>query len=282
MEESPTHERLIKRLTRWCIVVVFLLALLWPLGSFVFWILSGTIAYLIFLIFYFSPRKQKTVDYGVADQSKKPINLKAWIIGTVVIVASLSVMGAFFFPTQSGADNPVEAVTEELSNPKADSLVDAGVQFYNRQQYDDAMRFYDQALALDARNKYALYNKALINYSQQDYRQSIKGCYACLSYHPTYGYANYLLGDNYMNIQKYDSALICLELAYQQGVTDAQLAVNLGEVHAIKSNINDAVRYYEEALQQDSTLFEVYERLAELLPNKAATYRQLALRWKKL
>jgi tetratricopeptide (TPR) repeat protein len=281
MEESANRERLIKRLTRWCIVTAFLLALLWPLGSFVFWILSGTIAYLIFLIFYFSPQKQRKVDDSTNERSTEPIKLKIWIVAIVIIIAGFSMIRVFVFPFQSDSYNSNEPVTEELRNPKADSLVDAGILFHNRQQYDDARNLYDQALAIDARNKYALYNKALSYYSQQDYQQSIKLCYTCLSYHPTYGYANYLLGDNYMSIEKYDSALICLELAYQQGVPDKELAVNLGEVHAKKSNINDAVRYYEEALQQDSTLIDVYERLAELRPNKATTYLQLALKWKK-
>lgn len=281
MEESPNQEQLIKRLKRWCIVAVFLLALLWPLGSFVFWILSGTIAYLVFLIFYFSPRKEEKVEYNKHERSTEPINLKVWIIATVIFIAGLSLVVVFVFPIQSDSYNSIETVTEELRNPKADSLVDAGILFHNRQQYDDARRLYDEALAIDGQNKYALYNKALSYYSQQDYQRSIKLCYACLSYHPTYGYANYLLGDNYMSIQNYDSALICLEFAYQQGVPDTELAVNLGEVHARKSNINDAVRYYEEALQQDSTLVDVYERLAELRPNKSTTYRQLALKWKK-
>ena len=281
MEESPNQEQLIKRLKRWCIVAVFLLALLSPLGTFVFWILSGTIAYLVFLIFYFSPRKEEKVEYSKHERSTEPINLKVWIIATVIFIAGLSLVVVFVFPIQSDSYNSIETVTEELRNPKADSLVDAGILFHNRQQYDDARRLYDEALAIDGQNKYALYNKALSYYSQQDYQRSIKLCYACLSYHPTYGYANYLLGDNYMSIQNYDSALICLEFAYQQGVPDTELAVNLGEVHAKKSNINDAVRYYEEALQQDSTLVDVYERLAELRPNKSTTYRQLALKWKK-
>lgn len=281
MEELRNHERLVKRLKQWCTVAVFLLALLWPLGIFVFWILSGTIAYLVFLIFYFSPREQKPVDHRAPEKSSQPINLKGWLIALMIVGTFLGVIGVIIVLQQSDSEYKQDTVTEELQNPVVDSLVDVGIQFHNQQRYDEARRYYDQALEIDFRNKFALYNKALSYYSQQDYQRSIKGCYACLSYNPTYGHANYLLGDNYMSIQNYDSALICLELAYHQGVPDTQLAVNLGEVHAKKSNTNDAVRYYEEAVQQDSTLVDIYERLAELRPNKAAAYRQLALKWRK-
>ncbi|GEM_PF-3213068 len=51
MESTGKNDKLSKRYSSGVVACRFLLALLWPLGNFVFWILDGAISYFVFLLY---------------------------------------------------------------------------------------------------------------------------------------------------------------------------------------------------------------------------------------
>lgn len=63
MATDDERPKLVKRYTRLAIVAGFLLALLWPLNSFFFWIFFGATAYFAFLAFYYRPRVEKKEEF---------------------------------------------------------------------------------------------------------------------------------------------------------------------------------------------------------------------------
>lgn len=292
MNSTEQSHRLTRRYSKWATASCYLLALLWPLGSFVFWVMLGVISYFAFLSFYHRPKaapvfEKRNTSYGRATQRTEvpaqaffekikklnPIQLLIAIGGLVVV---LMIVMPNFSDGNSESDQPSSGKSVNI-----DSLVDLGNERYNSGQYEAALGFYDKALQADPTNQFGLYNKALVYYSKKDYRKSISLIRYCIQKNPDYGPAYYLLGDDYKFINQRDSAQIFFEKAYDLGTRDAGLLQNLGDIYYDRREKENATQFYKEAIEQDSSVVYVYERLAELEPSQAENYRRRAALMKK-
>ena len=281
----------VKRYTRLAAVCGFLLALLWPIGGYFFWIFGGLISYFLFLVWFYSPREQSPLkqtwsrpNAGATGSYTTPtppdITKKVkWffiVLGGLIafVFVFLMIVGLIWGEPEPNDSTTVSYSEENFDSSNIDDLTNRGNQFYDQQQYDSAMKYYEAVLAMEPENQYALYNKALVYYTRQDYSLSIRLLRKCLKLHPDYGYAYYLLGDDYKAIGKGDSARICFEKAYEYEIRDSELLQNLGEAYARMGKRQDAIRIYQEAISRDSSLVEVYQQLAELDPQNATAYQR--------
>jgi tetratricopeptide (TPR) repeat protein len=205
MDSTEQRRRLARRYSKWAIACCFLLALLWPLGNFVFWIMLGAISYFAFLSFYHQPKatpiferpnptsswraKQHTGTPAQAFFEKmkmpKPIRLLIAIVGLVVV---LLIVILNLSSSNSESDRP--SIDKSVS---IDSLVELGNERYNSGEYESALGFYDKALQAEPTNQFGLYNKALVFYSKKEYRKSISLIRYCIEKNPEYGPAYYLV-----------------------------------------------------------------------------------------
>ncbi|MFM9837100.1 MAG: tetratricopeptide repeat protein [Cyclobacteriaceae bacterium] len=293
MDSTEQRRRLARRYSKWAIACCFLLALLWPLGNFVFWIMLGLITYFFFLSFYYRPkakpvfeRKNSTSSWGAKQQTgasakalfermkmPKPIRL-------LIVIGGLALVLMVLIPNLSSRNSDDDPPSLDKS-VNIDSLVDLGNERYNRGEYESALGFYEKALQADPTNQFGLYNKALVYYSKKEYRKSISLIRYCIEKNPEYGPAYYLLGDDYKFINQRDSAHIFFEKAYDLGARDSGLLQNLGDISYDKKETDNAIQFYKEAIEQDTTLVYIYERLAELEPSEAENYRGRAALVKK-
>jgi tetratricopeptide (TPR) repeat protein len=99
--------------------------------------------------------------------------------------------------------------------------------------------------------------------------------------YPDYGEAYALLGDNFYLQESNTEALNWYRKAYDKGINTAEVLNLLGYLYDKQSNTTESVRFYKEALQQDSTLVDIYDRLAFLESGQAQKYQQLAEKWRK-
>lgn len=291
MESTEQNQKLSTYCKRIAIVSCFLLAMLWPIGSFVFWIMTGAITYFTFLSFYYQPKPNVTfkksyatstyassapqlitaVDLLQKIKTLKPIHL-------IILCSGLIFLLAIIIPNVT---TPNLKINEINRNSNIDSLIDKGNAEYNRGQYESALSNYEKVLQSDPTNQFGLYNKALVFYSKKDYRKSISLARYCVVSNPDYSSAYYLLGDNYKFMNQFDSAHIFFMKAYELGARDAGLLQNLGDIYYDRKEQEDAIQFYKEALEQDSSVVYVYERLAELEPNQAQFYKQKSASLKK-
>lgn len=292
MESTERNKKLVDRYSKWAIASCFLLALLWPLGNFVFWIILGVISYFAFLSFYHRPKaapvfERRNTSYGRATQ-RTEVPVKAFFekiknlrsIQLLLAIGGLVLVLMILIPNlnspNSESDQPIVDKSVNI-----DSLVDLGNERYNSGEYESALSFYDKALQADPTNQFGLYNKALVYYSKKDYRKSISLIRYCIQKNPDYGPAYYLLGDDYKFINQRDSAQIFFEKAYDLGARDSGLLQNLGDISYDQKQMDEAIQFYKEAIAQDTTLIYIYERLAELEPGQAENYRRRAALVKK-
>jgi tetratricopeptide (TPR) repeat protein len=295
------HPVLVKRFKRLALVAAFLLALLWSLGSFFIWILTGITAYFIFLAVYYSPRKpiafnnrstkraeetSRANATGKSAQSLSPQQKRQVvfiIVGISAVIILVSFVLAIIGLVRSDVPNSMNDEDRQtlVTDPtNVEALTNIGNKFYADQQYDSAFYYYNRVLEADPQNSSGLYNKALIHYQKQEYDQSIIILKQCNTLYPDYVEVYSLLGDNYYLQDKYPEALPWYRKAYDKGVNNAEVLNILGYLYEQQSNKTEAVRFYKETLQQDSSLIDVYDRLAELEPGNGRRYKALSERWK--
>ncbi|MCE7862095.1 MAG: hypothetical protein DYG99_00990 [Bacteroidetes bacterium CHB5] len=296
---QSNNSNLVKRYTLLAVGTAFLLALLAPLGSYIIWILGGTMLYFVFLAIYYSPRKPKATFFAPQADQKPPTaqttpkfstplsaqqkrRLIFIIFGFSAFVILMSIFLAFTGLVQS--DNEALPDTDRqtlLSDPdNLDALTNIGNQFFNVGQYDSALYYYNRVLRVDAQNSSGLYNKALVYYRKQDYNQSVNTLKKCISFYPEYAEAHALLGDNFYVQNNYSEALVWYRNAYNQGARSAEILHIMGFLYEQQQNTAEAIRLYKETLQQDSSLVHAYERLAVLEPGQAKKYNTLAEKWR--
>jgi len=294
--------KLVKRYTRLVIASAFFLALLWPLGNFFFWIFFGATAYFAFLVFYYRPRSEKDSEkmkfeytrpsWQKAKQpssiSASPKNVKL-IMALLVISISGLLLIFMIIGFATGEENSVQqnediTVSENRNVLSADpenldALTNLGNSFYALGQFDSAIRYYERVLKVDPVNNSGLYNKGLTLYQQKDYKKSMEFLRKCISLYPDNVDAVLVLGDNYYAQENFNEALVHYKQAYDKGSRISSLLNVMAYIYELQNQKSQAIRFYKEALQQDSSLVDVYVRLAELEPRSSDWYTKKAEAW---
>jgi len=300
--EDEQYTKVVKRYTRLAIVSAFLLALFWSLDSFFFWIFFGSTSYFAFLAFYNRPRverEEQKFEYArptwQPPRQDSPINIPPNKIKLIIAISVIAFFGfliiLMIIGFATGDDNPPALVSEEnainetrellAADPNnLDALTDLGNSYYATGQYDSALDYYERVLKIDSKNNSGLFNKGLVLYQKKEYQKSMDMLRQCISLYPDNIDAIMLLGDNLNSQNQFIQALDWYKQAYDKGARTADLLNAMAYLYDQQNQKSEAIRFYKEALQQDSTLVKIYDRLADLEPNKSDWYRKRAQAWR--
>lgn len=303
MEYPQEKPKEIKWPKRMALVCLLLFAVFWSLGPFFFWTLLLLSLYFILLHFYYSESVRKTLEgifNSVRQPSQPPPNpYQAFRprSGTTQPtqtpvragkVVRFVVLGFFFFTLflfLVGLFTSVEESTDSGQGVSIDTETpteDDGTTYWNEkgsaamqnEKQDSALYYYNQALAIDPQNVYALYNTGLAYVLRQDYRKGNGFTRRCLQYHPEYDPAWWLLGYSYDLTNQTDSALYALEQAYGHDYSQPDFLQLLAEVYVKKDKRRMALEVYQKMVDLDTTRADIYRKMVELDPSNAEKYMQ--------
>jgi tetratricopeptide (TPR) repeat protein len=146
-----------------------------------------------------------------------------------------------------------------------------------QEQVDSAVFYYDKAISIDPDNVNALYRLGWIHYLKDEHARSLAILRDAIQKSENFSAAYVVAGHNYYARNMYDSALMYYEPAYAQGFRSAEFLNILAYIYDTQGRAGEAVAYYEETLQYDTTLVDVYKRLGELVPGEEGSrYRARA------
>lgn len=284
---------------RLAIIFLVLFAIFWSLGAFFFWTLLSLTGYFTFLHFYISgsigrmltgwfsafrgsPQPPPNPYRGFQPRPPSPapstVPVKKFIqlilVGILSLFFFLFLIGVFFGEDET----PAEETVSYSESPEEDN----GTTYWNEkgnaalqnEKQDSAIYYYEQALAVDPQNVYALYNKGLVYVLRQDYRKGNALTRRCLQYHPDYNPAWWLLGYSYDLTNQTDSALYSLERAYDQDYRQPDFLQLLAEVNVKKDKRQRALEVYQIVVNLDTTRADIFRKMAELDPSNAEKYMQ--------
>lgn len=296
-EENSKEAPRIKRLVWLTIASAFLLAFLWPLGSFFIWIFLGTTSYLIFLIIYHSPRSHREGNkYSKSNRAKPPTNEGSIAnskrnvkrIVQIVMVSAFSILFILMLigfiwgdeTTNANAVNEEDRAALQANPNDLDALTNMGNFFYSAGEYDSALSYYDKVLLIDPKNSSCTYNKSLVYYQKKDYTKSIEWSKKAVEIDPKNTDAIIVTGDNCYAMENFNEAITWYQKAYLQGAKGKELLYLMGYIYDKRNEQSEAIRFYKETLQQDSSYLDVYDRLTELEPTQAKRYQKMAEKWR--
>jgi tetratricopeptide (TPR) repeat protein len=141
-----------------------------------------------------------------------------------------------------------------------------------RKQYDSALYYYDRALEIDENKFEASYGKAWVYYTQEQYEKSREELNYIFDRTDQFQAAYLMAGDTYYVANQYDSAIGYYESGYNLGARSKDLLNIMAYIYDVRGDQQKAISFYQETLQYDSTLVDVYRRLGELLPGEDGQY----------
>jgi tetratricopeptide (TPR) repeat protein len=144
-----------------------------------------------------------------------------------------------------------------------------------KKQHDSALYYYDRVLAMAPERYDAAYGKAWVYYDQQNNSRSLQELRYIFNRTDEYQDAFLLAGDNHYTTGQYDSAITYYEGAYNLGSRSKELLNIMAYIYDVKGKQETAIAFYEETLQYDSTLLDVYKRLGELVVGEKGNYYRL-------
>ena len=158
-----------------------------------------------------------------------------------------------------------------------ETMLAYGNSLLETRDFDSADYYYDRVLETEGENIYAMFNKALSQYRQQNYHDAIAKGQSIIDIDPSYYNADQLVADSYYAMSSYDSAFQYYNIAYDGGVRGSWICHVLGYLYDLRGNTTQAIELYKEALTYDDSITDIYQRLGELVPGEeGAEYRRRA------
>ncbi len=253
--EEEQLKKLSKRYFQFAVASLFLMALLRGLSSFFFTLFFWPALGFGILAFYYqraakSEEEAKTAQWQEPNTSASSGNNKRMTLIVIASAVSLLVIVSSLISSKKGDDTSSHETTQT-----------------------------DESDTQQEEKKSSEYDKALQGYNSQNYRESIAIARNALIKEPGNNDLLLVLGDDYGALKQYDSSFVWFDRAYQNGARSAYLSHWLGYLYDNKGSLSQGIQFYKDALKQDSARAQIYDRLAELEPEKAEWYKKKSSQW---
>lgn len=134
---------------------------------------------------------------------------------------------------------------------EAEKLVDEGIPYHDKGEYEEAIKKYEQALILDKNNLYALIEKAFSLNASKKYDEAIVVCKIAIKNHPKENnlkniYVTY--GNSLDILKKTDEALKIYEEGIKAFPDYYQLYFNKGVSYSSVRKYNEAILSFQQAV----------------------------------
>ncbi len=177
------------------------------------------------------------------------------VAGALIALAGSFFAGRITAPDSNGStQTKTTAPTTTAPLTAADQLVNQALALHQAGKIDEAAALYNQALTVDSKNKFALYNLGQIAQSRKQFDEAIAKYNAALAVDPKYGPALYNIGLAYAAKGDRAKAIEMLRRALDLTPNSAPVLFNLGTLLVQDGKSDEGARMIAQALAIDPTL----------------------------
>ncbi|MFB0561917.1 MAG: tetratricopeptide repeat protein [Candidatus Lokiarchaeia archaeon] len=143
-----------------------------------------------------------------------------------------------------------------MDSQKVKDLVNKGNEFFHQGNFEKAIQYYDEALALKPEHSEALFNKANALCELGKLREAISFFDKALEINPQDWEALHNKGNVLLNLYCFDEALGCYNKALEINPKDAETIFNKGNLLFRLGKFKEAAKLFDEALALNPQLAE--------------------------
>ncbi len=201
----------------------------------------------------------------------KPLKAYAILVSYTLVLFVIGIMiGKLFFwgnyNKQPLADRQISANQQKLKvNPKdPKALTDLGWAYFQKNDYNQALAYYKQALDQDKNYYPAHLNLGLAYMQVKKYDLAVESFKTAISISPKAATAHVNLGLAYNQLQKYADAVKELDLANKANPGSVEVMYELGFAYEKLEKYEDAATQYTAALKFNPKYTKAQEALARI------------------
>ncbi len=139
---------------------------------------------------------------------------------------------------------------------KVKDLVNKGNEFFHQRKFEQAIQYYDQALALKPEYSEALFNKGNALCEMGKLKEAISFYDKALEINPQDWEALHNKGNTHLNLFSFNEALVCYNKALEINPKDADTLYNKGNLLFRLGKFEEAAQLFDEALALNPHLAE--------------------------
>ena len=148
--------------------------------------------------------------------------------------------------------------------------------YLEEQNYEEAIKYYDEIIRLDPENEAAYNNRGLAYTNLKNYAKAIIDLNKAIDLDPNYKYAHNNRGFLYNSLRRYDEAIIDLNKAIELDSDFKEAYNNRGISYAQLGNFTEAIIDLNKAIELDSDFKGAYKNLVSAYNNRGIYYNSLA------
>ena len=128
-----------------------------------------------------------------------------------------------------------------------------GVIYLNRGDYDQALKYFKNAVDIDPGYKVGYMNQGVVYERKGQYHDAVEMYKAVLEKYPKYSLGLRNLGIGYRQLKEYDKALDAFEKAIKVDKKDFKAWSEKAYIYLLKGEYNTAIKYYKDSLKLNNT-----------------------------
>jgi tetratricopeptide (TPR) repeat protein len=193
---------------------------------------------------------------------------KVSLLGCLIVTIFLTFIFLGTADTKYLTENIVAIASQPLNSTFVYELIEKGNMSFNKSKYEEAVKWYDQALKIDPKSTVALNGKGLVFNKLGRYEEAITWFDKALKIDPYFAYALNNKGVTLANLGRYEEAITWYDKAIEIDPNFVDALYNKGGALAELGKYEEAIVWTNKALDIDTSKQNASNSKQQILPNQ--------------
>jgi tetratricopeptide (TPR) repeat protein len=193
---------------------------------------------------------------------------EACLLGCLLVTIFLTLIFVGTADTRYKTEDIVPIASQAINSTIVYDLIEKGHMSFNKSKYEEAVKWYDQALKIDPKSTDSLNGKGLVFNKLGRYEEAITWFDKAIEIDPNFVYALNNKGVTLTNLGRYEEAITWFDKAIEIDPNFVDALYNKGGALAELGKYEEAIVWTNKALDIDTTKQNASNSKQQILPNQ--------------